>query len=320
MWAIGGVNLVAEGELGGLSEWAEPWQKAVAACQRRRGLVVEVARMGAVPGITPVFETDGSWSFGRAEGRTCFYYRPDGAAWPHWYASLDREGRSARLCISPRVRGSRPGMKKQEHPFRYPLSYLLVMQDVVRVGGVTLHASAVRFQGKAWVFAGPTGSGKSTLARLASRMNGIEVLSDDRVILRKCAEGWTAYGTPWAGASGLGSDGSAALAGLFFLAKSAVNKIRRLPAPEAMRRLMTAVAIPWYEPHLRDRALASCDSLLSAVNAMELGFVPDRTAAALFMKVAALSGTGRGCGPRTRSRGSMPMPARRRGRGENQDS
>ena len=79
-----------------------------------------------------------------------------------------------------------------------------------------LHASAVVRKGRTTVFLAPDEGGKTTAARLAPE-GGI-ILSDDRVLVRRVAEEFRVYGTPW----GLHMDGKlqAPLAGLFLLKKA----------------------------------------------------------------------------------------------------
>ncbi len=64
-------------------------------------------------------------------------------------------------------------------------------------GGLALHASAVRWGGKAYLFSGPGGSGKSTARELACQA-GATSLADDLVLLRPDAhhDRWSAWGLP----------------------------------------------------------------------------------------------------------------------------
>jgi len=59
-----------------------------------------------------------------------------------------------------------------------------------------LHASAVAFEGKGLLFAGPNESGKSTLAYACAR-SGFDFVSDDVVYLRQTEGGLAAWGRPW---------------------------------------------------------------------------------------------------------------------------
>ena len=68
---------------------------------------------------------------------------------------------------------------------------------LARQGGFLLHAASAVRNGKAFVFAGASGAGKTTLSRLAP--GDADVLSDEISYVRKEADGYYAYGTPFAG-------------------------------------------------------------------------------------------------------------------------
>jgi hypothetical protein len=69
-------------------------------------------------------------------------------------------------------------------PFVGPAMELLMINYLARAGGVILHACSIERQGKGYLFAGQSGAGKSTLAKLWDQQKGVEVLSDDRTIVR----------------------------------------------------------------------------------------------------------------------------------------
>ena len=74
-----------------------------------------------------------------------------------------------------------------------------LLRCVADARGVALHASGVEWEGRAFVFAGPTDAGKTTAAGAASRELGAGVFADDLVLLRreKDAPVWHASGLPW---------------------------------------------------------------------------------------------------------------------------
>ena len=67
--------------------------------------------------------------------------------------------------------------------------------------GFYLHSSAVALDNKAYLFSGPCGMGKSTHTRLWQKVFGeaAKVFNDDKPALRRLADRWYAYGTPWCG-------------------------------------------------------------------------------------------------------------------------
>lgn len=73
-------------------------------------------------------------------------------------------------------------------------------QAILRRDGISIHASAVAADGKAWLFLGKSGTGKSTHARLWLRnIPGARLLNDDNPAVRLVDGKAVAFGTPWSG-------------------------------------------------------------------------------------------------------------------------
>jgi len=80
-------------------------------------------------------------------------------------------------------------------PLLYPLDGLILYYLSSGNGAIMVHASAVCYKGKGWLFSGRSGNGKTTIAKLFDSQ-GIEVIHDDRVILVKREGRWFIYSTP----------------------------------------------------------------------------------------------------------------------------
>ena len=88
---------------------------------------------------------------------------------------------------------------------------------LAREGGFLVHASSAVRNGKAFLFAGVSGAGKTTISRLARDAN---VLTDEISYVRKEADGYYAYGTPFAGdLARPGDNMKAPLAAVYLLAR-----------------------------------------------------------------------------------------------------
>lgn len=132
--------------------------------------------------------------------------------------------------------------------------------------GLMLHASAAALGGRACLFSGPCGRGKSTHTRLWQQTFGeaVQVFNDDKPALRRLDGRWYAYGTPWCGKDGINLNQKWPLGGICFLEKSQENRIRRLPAAEALP-LILAQTTYRLQPHSMELLLASLDSLLREI-------------------------------------------------------
>lgn len=106
------------------------------------------------------------------------------------------------------------------------LLYLSLDRLLLPFGRIILHASAVIYQGKAYVFTAPSGGGKSTHAGLWEKYYGAEILNGDKVIIEAGADGCMAYGSPVAGSSGIYKKKGASVTAIIFLEKGDQNKAR----------------------------------------------------------------------------------------------
>jgi len=77
----------------------------------------------------------------------------------------------------------------QPDPWEYPLDELLIMHRLTQEKAIELHGTGiVRPNGEANLFVGHSGAGKSTTTRLWTSLEDVEVLSDDRIIVRRDEE------------------------------------------------------------------------------------------------------------------------------------
>jgi len=88
-------------------------------------------------------------------------------------------------------------------PLEYPLDELLIMHRLTQENAIELHACGiVRPDGTGNLFVGHSGAGKSTTTRLWTEREDVEVLSDDRIIVRRddVPHARTSVETPFEGA------------------------------------------------------------------------------------------------------------------------
>ena len=140
--------------------------------------------------------------------------------------------------------------------------------------GFLLHASSAVRNGRAFLFTGPSGSGKTTIARLAPA--DVTLLTDEISYVRGTAEGYRAFGTPFAGELGeSGDNGSAPIAALFRLDWGSDNAHERLTAAAAVRALMRNILFFADDRSLTSHLLDTACDFASRVPAFRLAFAPD---------------------------------------------
>jgi hypothetical protein len=106
--------------------------------------------------------------------------------------------------------------------------------------GMMLHASAIVYEDKAYLFSAPCGTGKSTHTALWLKYFGDKayILNDDKPAIRFIDEGFYVYGTPWSGKYDISVNKKVTLQGICFLEQSKDNWIEPIKNREAITMLM----------------------------------------------------------------------------------
>lgn len=153
---------------------------------------------------------------------------------------------------------------------------------LLRFGGLMLHASAVAYGGRAYLFSGPCGMGKSTHTGLWRQAFGdaAQVFNDDKPALRLLDGRWYAYGTPWCGKDGINQNKKVPLGGICFLEQAEENRIGRLDAAQAIQRILPQTLYRLY-PENMDLLLDHLDKLVRQVPMFLLESRPEEEAARL---------------------------------------
>ena len=92
-----------------------------------------------------------------------------------------------------------------------------------------LHGSTVAVDGVAYLFTAPCGIGKSTHTRLWRERFGDRavMVNDDKVFLKLSQDGVWAFGSPWTGKHGIGTNICVPLKGICFLQRGIENRIQK---------------------------------------------------------------------------------------------
>lgn len=142
--------------------------------------------------------------------------------------------------------------------------------------GLMLHASAVAYEGRAYLFSGPSGMGKSTHTRLWQNVFGADALvfNDDKPALRRIDGRWYAYGTPWCGKDGINVNVKVPLGGICFLRRGEVNNIRPLDSLEAATRVISQTLRRFKDESNLDRMVSVVDTLIREIPIFEFRNLP----------------------------------------------
>ncbi len=133
--------------------------------------------------------------------------------------------------------------------------------------GFLLHAGVMAADGVGVAISAKSGVGKTTHLRLWQQAFGerVRILNGDKPPVRRRADGFYAYGTPWCGKEGYGERGALRLSHLVFLERGAENRVRRITPSEAFPLLFGAVMLPQEEERMQ-ALLPLLDAFLSSVS------------------------------------------------------
>jgi len=141
-------------------------------------------------------------------------------------------------------------------------------------GGFLVHAASAICDGRAYLFSGVSGAGKTTMTRLAPA--DITLLTDEISYLRPSADGYAAFGTPFAGElAKAGENCTAPVSALFFLEKGTENRVDELSSAEAVRRLMRNILFFAEDRGLVEKLFATACDFVARVPIRRLTFYPD---------------------------------------------
>jgi len=162
--------------------------------------------------------------------------------------------------------------------FQSPATELLMVNYLAQGRGVMLHACGIALNGKGILFVGESGAGKSTMAGICGKENGVEVLSDDRIIIRKMRGGFWIYGTPWHGDAKVVSPRGVRLERIFFLRHGQKNSSRETRGIDPVSRLVTCSFSPHWDSPGMQFTLQLLTDLTAQLPCQVLTFRPDRSA------------------------------------------
>lgn len=155
-------------------------------------------------------------------------------------------------------------------------------QAILPHQGVSIHASAVCWNGQSYLFMGKSGTGKSTHSALWIKyFEGCELLNDDNPVVRILDDKVIAYGTPWSGKTPCYRNLCFPVGGMVRLYQSEVNRYENCQNIDAFVAL-----VPGCSVITQDKVLYNslCDTVALLSQMVRVGLLyclPDRNAAEL---------------------------------------
>lgn len=155
---------------------------------------------------------------------------------------------------------------------------LALETKILQLDGFFMHASLVKVKDKGIIFSAPSGIGKSTQAALWQQHRGAKILNGDRAAIRFVNGKWMAYGSPWAGSSGIYRNDSAELAAIVFLGQAQQNRLTRIDGSGAFSAMIRGGIFPYWSKADMVTAFGITEKILLSVPTFELFCRPDLSA------------------------------------------
>jgi hypothetical protein len=147
---------------------------------------------------------------------------------------------------------------------------------LARRKGFLLHAASAVRNGRAFVFFGRSGAGKTTIASLAP--TDATLLTDEVSYVRRDAEIYLAYGTPFTGElAKIGENVSAPIAAVYHLVQAPENRVALMAPADAVGALLESVLFFAEDAELVKLVFESVCDLVGRVPVYRLEFVPNKT-------------------------------------------
>ena len=158
------------------------------------------------------------------------------------------------------------------------LIYVPIAQMMLGNDRFFLHASVVKYQGKAYLFSAPSGVGKSTHAALWQQHFGAKLLNGDKALIEVRDGQCIAHGSPVAGSSGIYERDSAPIAAVYLLKQEKENRVTPVSPRAAFTALYSEAIKEKNDPAFNTKLLDLITRTLSCVPVRCLGCLPEKSA------------------------------------------
>jgi hypothetical protein len=159
---------------------------------------------------------------------------------------------------------------------------LMVMYALSTANSQTalFHSSVVSNGGRGYMFLGKSGTGKSTHSSLWLRyIDGSQLVNDDNPVVRRTADGFRVYGSPWSGKTPCYRNVSYPLGGIVLLSQAPYNAIHRLRGLQAYAALVPSISGKRWDSHIAEGLHQTENMMAGEVPVWHLECLPDEAAA-----------------------------------------
>lgn len=231
------------------------------------GQAVYTARfweVDSLPAVLPAVYEDVCWRLhpdGSAGFLRTFFDAPRDLT-PYALGRYDWEKREIHIDYLPKGRAN---VARLENCF-FNLAWETLMLHEQRL---VLHAACVDTPWGGLLFTGPSGIGKSTQAKHWRDQLGGRILNEDRPILERTAQGWYAWGAPYAGSSHVYINERCPVKAVVALKQGPSCSLRSLRGREAFSAVYRGLTVNQFDPWAVETACELTQRLLEQVPVLE---------------------------------------------------
>ena len=149
--------------------------------------------------------------------------------------------------------------------------YRKICDALIPHGVILFHGSALAIDGECFIFTAKSGVGKSTHARLYRELFGerVEMVNDDKPLIRLDGNEAYAYGTPWNGKHRLSSNIRRPISAICLISRAEENSICEVSKKDAIAEVFSQTHRP-RDGELLEKTVALVDSLCDKVRLYRL--------------------------------------------------
>ncbi len=163
-------------------------------------------------------------------------------------AHLSKNGKSADFyCMPPYTDSFREDLF---HAIR--MVYLYLAQKHNRMA---IHSASLLYQGKSWLFSGPSGTGKSTHTNLWNKLFDTPILNGDLNLLAIENGQAVIHGLPWCGTSGISDNKTYPLGGIILLKQHREDVVEELSDDQKQLSIMNRFISPFWTQYMLEQNL-----------------------------------------------------------------
>jgi hypothetical protein len=223
-----------------------------------------------------LFDSGSIWTiYGTDSGFVIDFVSPVFGLQPYKRLLVTKDFSNARLVLN---RECLAGIERV-YALEYPADELLVTNWLAQGRGVEVHGCGlIDGESGGHLFLGHSGAGKSTTTLLWKSVRNAEVLSDDRIILRKDANNLWMHGTPWHGDAGFALPEKASISRIFILEHGEANEIVPLTKSEAVAEMFARCFPPFHGREPLSSTLSYLEEIVNRVSCYRFRFRPEASA------------------------------------------